>query len=479
MSNTQNRIVCDLLAVEEEERRRRAGAAAAYNSGPVKHEKQIAFHKSPARNRWVFGGNRSGKTECGAMECVYMARGIHPYRKNRKDTFGWVVSLSSQVQRDVAQKKLLKFIDPSWIQDIVMLSGRRDYPESGVIDRIEVRNVFGGISVIGFKTCDQGREKFQGTSLDYVWFDEEPPREIYEECRMRVLDRQGDIFGTMTPLKGLTFAYTDIYLKSGTEGIWCEFMEWADNPFLPKEEVEMLTASLSPDELESRKYGRFRASEGLVYPEFTDDAIIDPFPVPPEWQDNLSIDPGLHNPLSCHWYAVDGDGNIYVVAEHYEAGRSVDYHAARIREISASLGWHTDAYGRISALIDPAADQHTLNAAKSVSELFYENGIAVSTKVNKDVFTGINRVKRTLSAKKLFVFRNCVNLIKELKSYWWGSDERPVKTFDHAVDDLRYYIMSRPRAHLALEAPSEIQKDKEKLARAALRGAAASGYGKG
>ena len=66
-------------------------------------------------NRWVFGGNRSGKTECGAAECVYLARGIHPYRENRKDTCGWVVSLSTQVQRDVAQKKILHYLRRDWI----------------------------------------------------------------------------------------------------------------------------------------------------------------------------------------------------------------------------------------------------------------------------------------------------------------------------------------------------------------------------
>ena len=41
----------------------------------------------------MFGGNRSGKTECGAVECLWILRGIHPYRKNRKDAFGWAVSL--------------------------------------------------------------------------------------------------------------------------------------------------------------------------------------------------------------------------------------------------------------------------------------------------------------------------------------------------------------------------------------------------
>ena len=34
------------------------------------------------------------------------------------------------------------------------------------------------------------------------------------------------------------------------------------------------------------------------------------------------------------------------------------------------MNWHTDGKGRLSALIDSAADQHTLASRKSVSELF-------------------------------------------------------------------------------------------------------------
>ena len=49
----------------------------AYNAGKVKHKKQLAFHKSQKKNRWVFGGNRTGKTECGAVEAIFFARGNH------------------------------------------------------------------------------------------------------------------------------------------------------------------------------------------------------------------------------------------------------------------------------------------------------------------------------------------------------------------------------------------------------------------
>ena len=232
-----------------------------------------------------------------------------------------------------------------------------------------------------------------------MWFDEEPPRDIYEECLMRVMDRRGDIFGTMTPLKGKTFIYNEIFLnRRKNSEVWHEFMTWEDNPYLSKREAKLLESSLDSKTLDARKYGRFSDGEGLVYPEF-DEAVhvIKPFPVPPEWQDNISIDPGLNNPLSAHWYCIDWDGNIYVIAEHFEAGRDVDYHANAIREISKKLGWKTDGRGRIKALIDSAANQRTLASQKSVTELFYERGILADPNVNKDIFAGISRVKSYLT----------------------------------------------------------------------------------
>ncbi len=472
MSNTQKELIVKIKLIDELLKKRKdADRLSKYNVGRKKHKKQIEFHKCKKRNRWVFGGNRSGKTECGAVECIYMARGIHPYRKNRKNTFGWVVSLSREVQRDVAQRKILSYLNPLWIEDITMVSGKKESPEYGVIDQIRVKNVFGGISVIGFKSCDQGREKFQGSSLDYVWFDEEPPKDVYDECRMRVIDKEGDIFGTMTPLKGLTFIYDEIYINEvGDDDVWYQFMDWDDNPFLSKKEIKKLTDTLPKDVLESRRYGRFKASSGLVYPEFDENVhVIEPFSVPKEWQDNISIDPGLNNPLSAHWYAVDFDGTVYVVNEHFEAGKGVGYHAERIKNISNSMSWKRDFSGRLTALIDSAANQRTLANTASVAELFCDMGITVNTNVNKDLFTGIARVKEYLKVTdgkpKIYVFKNCVNLIRELKSYRWGAGDRPVKTDDHALDELRYYLMSKPTTPTIKEELSAIQKDKERLIR--------------
>ena len=440
-----------------------------YNKKKV-HKKQIAFHKCQKKNRWVFGGNRSGKTECGAVETVWLARGIHPYRKNKKDISCWVVSLTSQVQRDVAQEKILSYINPYWIKDVVMTSGSKDNLKAGVIDTLYIKNVFGGVSKIGFKSCDQGREKFQGTSLDFVWFDEEPPYDIYLEAKMRVIDRCGEIFGTMTPLKGLTWVYDVIYQNCNNDNnVWSIHMQWDDNPYLSKDEINSLSRSMSEDELNARKYGRFSSFGGMVYNNFDENInVIDPFDVPTDWYDNISIDPGLHNPLSAHWYACDYDGNVYVIAEWYKANVDIETHAKAIHDISNKLSWPKNN-GKLCCLIDSAANQKTLSSIRSVTELFYDFDIIANPKVNKDLFAGISRVKRYIcdanGNRKLFIFRNCVNLIREIKGYFWSDKDVPYKKDDHCLDELRYYIMSRPEPAKVIHTKSIITLDKERKMR--------------
>lgn len=426
------------------------------------HRKQAEFHASRKRNRWMFGGNRTGKTVSGGAEAVWYATGLHPYKSIKTPNRGWVVSLTNEVQRDVAQKEILRWLPRSMIAEVHMRKGTKDNLESGIIDFLQLTNG----SVIGFKSCDQGREKFQGTSQHWIWFDEEPPEPIYKECKMRVLDTVGDMWGTMTPLQGLTWVYDTIYMNEiGDPEVKYWLMEWADNPHLSPEAIAELEATMTEDEREARQYGKFVAMSGLVYKEFNEDIhVIDPFPIPREWYDKLSIDPGLDAPLSAHFYAVDNDYNIYVIEEHYKAGESVEWHAERLHEIARRLDWPLDHGGRLRAIIDSAANQKTLAAEKSVTELFYEHRVLADTNVDKDKWTGIQRVKQYLKLRahpqvdvwprgkpKLFIFRNCVNMIREIKSYRWKPQtekgvqiDEPIKKNDHAMDDLRYYVMSRP-----------------------------------
>ena len=56
-------------------------------------------------------------------------------------------------------------------------------------------------------------------------------------------------------------------------------------------------------------------------------------------------------------------------------------------------------------------------------------------------------------------------MIREIKGYFWGNDDSPVKKDDHAMDELRYYIMSRVENQSISKCKSLLQLNKEKLIR--------------
>jgi len=71
-------------------------------------------------------------------------------------------------------------------------------------DSIVIRHVSGGASTIGFKSYDQGREKWQSETLDYAWLDEEPPADIYIEALTRTNATGGMLWMTFTPMLGMS-----------------------------------------------------------------------------------------------------------------------------------------------------------------------------------------------------------------------------------------------------------------------------------
>ena len=89
---------------------------------------------------------------------------------------------------------------------------------------------------------------------------------------------------------------------------------------------------------------------------------------------------------------------------------------------------------------------------KDVAEIL---GYERPTKATKEYFAG----------NKIYIFPCCENLIREIKSYRWGEGDIPVKKDDHALDELRYYVMSRPHKSAPIAPLNAIQKDKERLIR--------------
>lgn len=162
MKENQIEIIKKVRAIENEMSKRRGlDRLVNYNSGEVVHKKQMEFHKCDKKNRWVFGGNRTGKTECGAVETVWLLRGIHPYKKNKPDVTGWVVSVSYEVQREVAQQKILSYLSPDWILDVVMQQGRKDSLKTASSTPSSSKTCLAGQAVFLSKARIRGAKNFR------------------------------------------------------------------------------------------------------------------------------------------------------------------------------------------------------------------------------------------------------------------------------------------------------------------------------
>jgi phage terminase large subunit-like protein len=169
------------------------------------HDKQIAFHSSGDKGRLYIGGNRSGKTVGGIVEDIYRMRGIHPYQEiPPAPTRGRIVTVSyTEGIEKIVIPELCRWIPPS---DLINGSWEDSYSRS-----LRTLTLSNG-STAELMSYDQKLEKFAGTSRHWIHFDEEPPKDIFTECRMRLVDTAGCWYMTMTPVNGMTWVYDDVYI---------------------------------------------------------------------------------------------------------------------------------------------------------------------------------------------------------------------------------------------------------------------------
>jgi phage terminase large subunit-like protein len=177
------------------------------------YPKQLEFHTAGTshRERLLMAGNQLGKTLAGGFEAAMHATGRYPDwwtgRRFDRSVIGWACGVTGEVVRDTVQRVLVGRTGQEGTgaipkDAIVELVSARGIPD--LLDTIKVHHVSGGVSVIGLKTYASGREKFQGETLDFVWFDEEPPADIYTEGLTRTNVGANPVWMTFTPLLGMS-----------------------------------------------------------------------------------------------------------------------------------------------------------------------------------------------------------------------------------------------------------------------------------
>jgi phage terminase large subunit-like protein len=420
--------------------------------------------------------SNSGKTEIGAFIATAWALGKEYFKGEptwelvkdlpipEKANNVWVVGLDFPTLRDVIWREKLRAgrNHPALIPD--GHPALRKKPNDS-----DFQIFFENGSTITGKSADSGREKFQGSSVDLVWIDEEPDAEIFDEAYQRTVDCAGKILLTLTPL-------TDIASSVRTPWVFNLYADWKskktkdvkfvklsvlDNPYVPEEEKEKLKEKWHghPEE-QARLYGDFVQRAGLVYPMFNKNHHFIPRREIPRSTFRIAcIDPANTGPTACLWMAVDSQGNMTGYRTYKQTDMTISEHAKNI--LTVNCGDPVDIW-----LIDPKwGSQREGQSHKTGAQLYREAGIPVRLAPNvKDengygVNSSIEYMNATLNPTsrhpKIWFFEDLIDLEEEITRYSWAfytkgelrgmSKDKPRKGFDDLMNTLQYLCAFRPK----------------------------------
>lgn len=181
------------------------------------YAKQMEFYATGKthRERLLMAANQVGKSFCGAHEVAMHLTGRYPDwwpgRRYDRPINAWAASDTSETTRDTVQHNLIgpAASEADWgtgaiPKDCIIDTSRRT-GVADALDTVSVKHVTGGTSYLGFKSYDQGRQKWQGTVKDLIWLDEEPPLDIYTEALTRTNTiPDAMVMLTFTPLLGMS-----------------------------------------------------------------------------------------------------------------------------------------------------------------------------------------------------------------------------------------------------------------------------------
>ncbi len=310
--------------LEEKARRRKYNAIRGYKPYP----KQKLFHKlmEGVSERALGAGNQLGKTLAGSMEWAYHATGLYPDdwdgARFKKHVVLWVGGVTGEVIRDTTQKLLVGRLQQgeevmgtgSIPRDKIIELVKGQMGDKGCLDHIKVRHVDNGVSLIYFKSYATGREKWSGDTIDGVWFDEEPPYDIYSEGRTRTNKGQLGRFTmlTFTPFLGQTAVVNQFYTKP-TKNQRLVIMTINDVEHYTEAEKQELIDGYEEWERKARINGMPTLGSGAVF-HYAEEKIREPHmtaeQIPDHWALLNGADFGWDHPQAIIQIAWDKDDDV-------------------------------------------------------------------------------------------------------------------------------------------------------------------------
>lgn len=383
-------------------------------------QKQLEFARY-ANHRWNFkgGATRSGKT--------YL-------------DFKWIIPLRIRDRAGKDGLAVILGVTKSTIERNVLEPMRNLYGDKlvGTISSDNTAWIFGEkCYCLGAEKVSQV-SKIRGASIKYCYGDEvaDWSEEVFALLKSR-LDKEYSCFdGTYNP------QYPNHWLKKFLDSnadIFSQVYTIDDNPFLPPSFVENLKKEYAGTVFYDRYIlGKWTLAEGLVYPMFGDSCIVQDIPDTGDYY--ISIDYGTHNPFSAGLWCVTKTDAVRI-GEYYYCGRE-ERKEKTPEEYYSEIKRLAGGRDIKCLIVDPSADAFIATVKK-------HHEFKVRGAVN-DVLPGIQTTAEMIASGKLKIHESCEDAIREFGLYRWdekAESDRVVKENDHAMDEVRYMVMTVLKKH--------------------------------
>jgi phage terminase large subunit-like protein len=411
------------------------------------YKKQFDFHEKGLthRERLLMAGNQLGKTYAAGYEVAFHVTGIYPDdwtgKRFTKAPRGWVGSVTSELTRDGAQRILLGPIG-RWGQGCIpkelIVEIKRARGVADAVETILVRHVSGEVSQITFKAYSDGRQAWQAETLDFIWFDEEPPEDIYVEGVTRTNNTKGLVFLTFTPLLGMSNVVMRFLANRSHPDRSVTVMTIDDVEHYDEATKKQIIAAYPAHEREARAMGIPMLGSGRIFPIAEEILREDPITdIPKTWAQINGIDFGWDHPTAAVRLAYDTANDIiHLVSAYRQSEATPLIHAAAIKPWGEwiPVAWPHDGL------------QHD-KSGQQFKKIYQDHGLnmisthaAYDDKRSNGVEEGLMDILQRMQTGRFKVDRTLGDWWEEFRMYH-RKDGKIVKERDDLMSATRYAVM--------------------------------------
>ena len=376
------------------------------------------------------GAIRSGKTSF--MMLAFVDDAMRRYNGQRFAICGKTVD-------STVKNIVVPYLGVTWAQDKYTLSWRRADKVLLVSDG-EHQNIF---EVFGGKD-ESSFSLIQGRTLAGVLFDEVAlqPRSFVEQALARCSVEGSRFWFNCNPESPKHWFYEEWVKNPKKHNALHLHFELDDNPALTEEIKARYRSMYSGVFYDRYILGKWVAADGIIYPQFSEAKHVVKSKPRDYAKYYVSIDYGTHNPTSMglwglynrKWYRV---ADSYFDSVKQMRQRTDEEH---YRELHNLIADNTGGQKPVAVIVDPSA--------ASLIECIKRHGEYRVRQADNDVLSGIANVSTELNAGRLLFCDCCHEIFDEFLSYIWDQkaaergEDKPVKQYDHAMDDMRYFVQT-------------------------------------